>query len=306
MPFGIHAIRPADEEFVEITEEDFAQLRSAKQNLVILQSVEDKLAILLANYAEWETTLLVETVNNVVFQESGWSDAVELVYTLNRRLVNLLTACRLYIDHVKHDLNSMYGAESEIGSHIIKEMRRQYDGRLGYRVMEALRNYVQHRGLPIDSVQHLLGRAHGAPGYAANIVTPFLNTRRIREDGGFKSAVLNELSAIGEKVDLKPLVRDYIEGLEEVHRFLRNRIKDDADGWEATLGSAMERHRRPNEALPSLFVVQVDDADETIEEVQVFESILTRRQKLEQRIPLYGNLSKQIVTSEAKNVRQEQ
>lgn len=305
MPFGIYVMPSEVRDLVEISEADFARLRSAKRNLMVLQSVEEKLTLLLENYAEFETTLLAQTVHNVVYQVTGWSAAVDLISTINRRLVNLLTAGRLYLDHIMHDLGSMYGTESEVGIRVKEETGRQYDGSLGYRAMEALRNYVQHRGLPVEAVRHVI-RANGAPpGYAANIVTPYLSTKAIKEDGGFKRPVLDELLAVGELVDLKPLIRAYIEGIQEVHKTFRRSVAADAAQWELILRSAMEQRREPGEQLPTLFVVEVDEELKILQEVQVFEDLLNRRQQLEQRTPLYGNLSKQIVTSEAVDIRQD-
>jgi hypothetical protein len=48
-------------------------------------------------------------------------------------------------------------------------------------------------------------------------------------DGKFKKAVIKELKALGETVDLKPLVRDYMEGLGAVHDAFRGMVKDRMD-----------------------------------------------------------------------------
>ena len=41
----------------------------------------------------------------------------------------------------------------------------------------------------------------------------YSETRYLREDGGFKNEVLEELENRGGKVDLKPLVRQYVAAL---------------------------------------------------------------------------------------------
>jgi hypothetical protein len=301
MPFGVYVYPSKSLTAAEISEADFEILRCAKINLGIVESVEEKLGILLGNYEEFETTLLSQTVHNVVFQETRRSLALDLIYTLNRRVINLLTSCKLYIDQIEHDLNSIYGRGAEVAVKVDEERRRQYDTRLGYRALEALRNYVQHRGLPIDGVQHSIAVNTTHKGIASNTLTPLLNTHKIREDGKFKAAVLEELITVyGEKVDLKPLTRDYIEGLIEVHRTFRRAVADDTRGWESTLQSAVDQQSTPDGESPLLIVVHTDEAGDILEEVHLSGSIISRRRELEQRMPLYGSLSKQVVTSEAK------
>jgi hypothetical protein len=158
MPFGIYVHPSKSLDADEISEAEFNALRTARNDLAIVESVEEKLGILLGNYEEFETALLSQTVHNVVFQDINPSRAKDMIYTLNRRVINLLTSCRLYLDHIRHDLNSIYGDGADVTNVVVQETSRQYDARLGYRVMEALRNYVQHRGLPIDGVPTRLRR----------------------------------------------------------------------------------------------------------------------------------------------------
>ena len=69
---------------------------------------------------------------------------------VNRRLMNLFNACRGYLDHTKHHLNSI---QNPIRLSYFEEFKKyaseQYDAHLAYRAMEAMRNYAQHAGFPI-------------------------------------------------------------------------------------------------------------------------------------------------------------
>lgn len=300
MPFGIYVYPSTILTAEDISEKEFVGLRSAKNNLVIVESIEEKLGILLGNYEEFETTLLSETVHNVVFQDINMSRAKDMIYTLNRRVINLLTSCRMYLDQIRHDLNSIYGNGAQVTEVVVRETGRQYDAKLGYRAMEALRNYVQHRGLPIDGVQHSITPNEAHTGSAAHTLTPLLNTRKIKEDGKFKPSVLDELiRAHGEKVDLKPLTREYIEGIAEVHRTFRRTVADDAKGWESDLLSAIEQRRAPDGQSPLLIAVHTDDAGDIVEEIHLSWALLSRRRELGQRMPLYGHLRRPIITSDA-------
>ncbi|HEX6038439.1 hypothetical protein [Longimicrobium sp.] len=271
----------------------------------IAASVEEKFGILLGNYEELETALLIEAAHKVIFQDINPSRVQDMLYTLNRRVINLLTSCRLYIDHIQHDLNSIFGKASGRAEVAVQAMNYQYDVKLGYRVMEALRNYVQHRGLPIAGV--LFGVMPDKPrvGFAAHTVTPLLNTHKLDDDGGFKQSVLNELmSAHGEQADLKPLVREYIEGITEVHRKFREIIAVDVKQWESTLMREMAQRCTLDGGAQALAVVHTDDAGHTVEEFHLYWAFLMRRRELEQRMPLYTPLRKPVVTSDADDLTQ--
>jgi hypothetical protein len=96
-----------------------------------------------------------------------------------------------------------------------KLFRKEYDGSFESRFMEALRNHVQHRGIPVHSTT-LPGKwtsfdENGELEFSLNMgsLRSFL-----QEDSEFKKSVLEEM---GERVDLKVATRSYIECLNRVH-----------------------------------------------------------------------------------------
>ena len=149
---------------VAISKEDFEAIREAKAGVVRMMLIEEKIDLLLDNYVEYEGELLQLALRSAVLEEYGWSDFRAAVQRFNRRLANLLTTCRLYLDQVRHDLS---GFNDPTLSEAFKTLKSaEYDGRLGYATLEALRNYYQHRGLPVSGLSypgawaaHLLGPA---------------------------------------------------------------------------------------------------------------------------------------------------
>ncbi len=228
--------------FVELTPEDYESVLEARRKSHIVLAVEEKLTLVLENYVEFESELLAATQKQLVFANYDWSAFMSQLYTFNRRLMNLLTVSRAYLDHIQHDLNTLYGRGSPQADSIIKQKSAQYDSLLGYRVMEALRNYVQHRGLPIFDVEYW-GSWEVDPSEqtAVNIITPSLSVEKLREDGGFKGSVLSELEKHGPITDLKPLVREYMEGIGRVHQHFRDTVTADVDRWDALIMHTIER-----------------------------------------------------------------
>jgi 5-keto 4-deoxyuronate isomerase len=135
---------------VEISHEYFETLKSKKEFLIEALFVEEKFNLVLENYSEFELELLGNSVRNMLFHDFEWSSGVNDIHSINRRIINLLTTCRLYMDQVCHNIHTIYGSGSAQAIAFKTQSSNEYDSVFGYRVMEAMRNYVQHRGLPIE------------------------------------------------------------------------------------------------------------------------------------------------------------
>jgi hypothetical protein len=154
---------------------------------------------------------------------------------ISSKLKNLLTTCRLYMDQIPHNINSIY--KEGVGfSHITKgKMNEEYDSSLSYRVLEALRNFVQHRGLPIDGLEYKMIRLDPASPFLKYVVTPTLNISRLKEEKKFKRAVLKDLAELGHTIDIKFLVREYLDSIGRIHLSIRDLVADDVAKWEETI-----------------------------------------------------------------------
>jgi hypothetical protein len=53
----------------------------------------------------------------------------------------------MYVDQMRHSISQFYSGSS--GPHPAALFSDEYDGHLEYRIAEALRNFSQHRALPV-------------------------------------------------------------------------------------------------------------------------------------------------------------
>lgn len=297
--YGITRVAGGEQRFIEVDKDLFHASGEAKDNLVTALVIEEKLVLLLENYEEFEKVLLDSALHRLIFRSTSWSDYISHLYASNRRLVNLLTACRLYVDHIQHDLNSIYGADCAAGEEIRAIKSVQYDTSFAYRVMEALRNYVQHRGLPIHSFG-FSGRWHDMPSRVArNSAIPRLSVSRIRKDGGFKQTVLTELEAAGDLVDLRPLVREYVAGIGTIHMAVRQQLASDVAKWDNLFESVQQQFSALNPpTMAGLAVVSRNSAGEFIDEVPILPDLITRRRWLQRRAVLLTHFAKHVITNE--------
>jgi hypothetical protein len=149
--------------------------------------------------------------------------------------------------------------------------------------MEALRNYTQHRGVPIHALE-FSGKKYEEEsrnrfGFAIGIYT---KTTYLRQEKKFKAEVLKELDELGGRVDLKPMVRDYVAALADVHELVRQSLKDLVSGWESDIQRAIERFRAafPAERWDVGLTAAIVDGHTRTGEVPLFLELIEYRQGL--------------------------
>ena len=285
--------------FIPISAAEYQEIGHAQSALRESTFIEEEYDILIENYLEFETTILDLAARSMILGQGNWNyHSTHLARgTLDRRLVNLLTASRMYQDHVKQRVRAALDRERlDLGAFFSDG----YDARLGYRCMEALRNHVQHTGLPVHS---LSTQSHWTSldesGQLRFAVTPRLNAKHLQS--GFKKAVLREIEAQGGSLDLKALARDYMEGLSVAHSRIRKALGEKSQEWEEVFGQVWSKAEEESAGRDGLYLVvaaALEDG-ERVEECHVFEKCLDRLKFLRNKneAPMV-NLTKRYVTGE--------
>jgi hypothetical protein len=244
--YQIDAISPVGYIPLPLDNDDHKRLLRAKTALRFGVGFEQRFDILLENYATLERYILDLALRNAVFIGDSTSRLGEAKHTVNRHLNNLLSSAKLYIDQTAHAISDQFGNASSQYRRFIDSTREEYDNSLAYRALEALRGYAQHRGLPTHSVSFSSRRDETDPARIKNrhIVTFGLVPETIREDGRFKSSVLQELDSIVDKdgkIEIMPLIREYVSGIARVHKSTRMAISAELDMADSFVASLFER-----------------------------------------------------------------
>jgi hypothetical protein len=206
---------------LEISQAEYEALGKAVGTLLNIADVEEKFVTLIDNYFELEQSLLSEALQALVF--FGYERRVmqEAQTRISRRIINLLSSTRLYSDSLPRHAKKVLAASSGSLANVLNAPSKAYDTYLGYRVMEALRNYSQHEALPVHNWSVGGHKDMSVTPMTVNFsVSPALNIERLKASK-FKKSVLDELMALKGKIELKPFAREYIEGIGEVHHTFR-------------------------------------------------------------------------------------
>jgi hypothetical protein len=281
---------------IEITEENYLALRDAREVLANALAIEEKYEILICNYMEFEKQILNDTAYCMVRDNTGYSDFFDVRLAMNVRLVNFLTSARLYIDQLNRHVR---GCAPDLKGEIVKAVfSKEYDGNPEYRFMEALRNHVQHRGLPI----HWMSQGGswteiGENGFLEYSMELASQRSFLEEDGEFKQSVLQELD---DKIDLKMYTRCYVESISNIHDAAREMIAEPVSTARELLQDAHNKYKANyNESLVGLSVYTLS-GDETMGSFPVLLDWDDIRIKLQKRNRKAINLKKRYVTGKSK------
>lgn len=301
MRYGVRQMALGADRFLELTSDEHAVAKKARQRLLDALHIEQKFRLLLANYAELEEELLRLTNRELVYGKVTWSSMHDDLHEISRRLINLLTTSRLYVDQVKHDISGMYGKDSQQVEASNNVFNEQYDKLLGYRAMEALRNFVQHRSMPLHGIRYNRARTNSKSGdLCEHICTPTIGIETIDAEGGFKAQVLEELKALAEQkneLDLKPLVREYMTGLGSAHTKLRSLIDTDVKAAETSFNNVVKKFAEKfGQDLLGVALVQEEPDGTATSILYLVPDVIARRKELTSHV---SNFRQQFSSSQS-------
>ncbi|MDO9230748.1 MAG: hypothetical protein Q7U03_14440 [Syntrophales bacterium] len=280
---------------IEISEEQYKIYKESRVILINCLDIEEKYEILVSNYLELEKNILCANATYMVRDHIGYSDFFDLRLALNICLVNLLTSARLYVDQLHHHVKECVPHLDGVIQLIKNLLAKEYDENPEFRFMEALRNYVQHRGIPV----HWTSSGErwteiGEDGLLEYYLELAALKSVLEEDGEFKKQVLNECS---DKVDLKSATRSYIESISKVHDAVRELVRKSVQDSRLNLEEAHTQYSKVyKESLVGLSACIINDCG-IIETVPLLLDWDDVRVKLQKRNRKLINLKKRYVTS---------
>jgi hypothetical protein len=283
---------------IEITAEEYSEYENARKILLNALAIEEKYEIVVTNYLDFEKQILDTTTSYMVREHLDYSDFFEVRLGLNIRLVNLLTAARLYVDQLNQNVRNCVLGISGAKDAVKKLFSKECDENKEFRFMEALRNYVQHRGLPVHWTQQG-GRWTSLEndGFLEYSMELCAQRSYLEEDREFNKKVLAELD---EKIDLKAATRCYVESISNVHESARSLISESVTSARELIEKAHRRYVSIyNESLVGLSACACSD-EGMVSSIPLLLDWDDVRVKLQKRNRKLTNLRKRYVTGSIK------
>lgn len=229
------------QEYREIEDAYYNQIINAKNHLTNCAALEEKFDIVLENYYEFELTLLTTAIRGNIFRDH-WKENFNFDRsTIDRRITNLLATQRMYLDHAQQSMRKSFGRSSEEAVNLETVIAKISNENLGFRLCEFLRNHILHFATPTHSIvySHLHDKETKIPNIGT-ITIPYLNFSRLCEDKALQQPLKDQLQdLLDEKnsFDVRPLIRESIDGLGKINEYIRSSIQENIKDWEETYES---------------------------------------------------------------------
>lgn len=285
---------------IALTEDEYSAIIIAMKRVYSARDMEEKLDLLLENFREYEQELLSLALKySLVPPLDDERVAVER-QLLNRRVINLLSSARMYIDQMKHSISQLRLKDPAPDPAAL--FSAECDASLEYRIAEALRKLALHQALPVhimnwpsewEEIESEKKRLRF--GIVASI-----SVDELVAEGGFKASVLQELRESGKsEFSLTLVLRKYVESLASVHERIRTATRAEIDMEHTVILRAIERARGAfGRKLVGLVVSKGSDPEHVDEHHFVNEKSWLRRESLIRRHSHLGKLSRRYVAAE--------
>jgi hypothetical protein len=248
MPYVLTLFVLAPHGELKITEQFYNEIKEANEGLPKIVAVEEKFDALMENFVELESTILSLGARHVAFVDVNITDLIEPRNLISRRISNFLASARLYRDALPQHVPHIFGRNDAKAAAFCTHVQDLKAQPTTYRMVEAFRNYVQHRELPLTDIVFRRSREgvieQKATAFACWL-EPLIDAvavskmREIQKD----KEVVARLVELGMTVNPMPLLREYIEQVGAIHLKFRELIKAKETAWEESHASARARYK---------------------------------------------------------------
>lgn len=284
MRYEVSGLSRSDWTSAAIDRSRYEEVRDAKKVCLFGVDLEEKLTLLLDNYAEYEVELLRLAEWSLIWPSREFTESMRERMLIDRRLVNFLTACRLYLDQTDNAICELFGKASPEHASLKKYKNDLHASHWGYRLMEALRDHAQHAGMPLG---HLGYSAHMSEDrtYREITVVPVTRSKELAENDHLNPKVRAELREADDALDLRAPAREYVECLVLIHDRVRETVAaavSDARGtYEA---AAAEFSKIDGREVSVVRLVKMSEENDSIkDEIQIPTSFLSHGDELRKR-----------------------
>lgn len=285
---------------IALTESEYDSIVAAMKHIYLARDIKEKLDLLLENFIEYERDLLALGVQHSLFPPLDDLRRDIERQLVNRRVANLLSSARMYCDQLRHSISRLFSHAA--GPDAAELFTEQFDRNLEFRIAEALRNFSQHRALPV----HIMNWPSACEEIETEKkrlrfgIVPSISVDELETEGGFKASVLSELRVSGKKqFSLTLILRKYVECLTVVHEQVRAAIAGHIEKDHELISKALERARGEfGENLVGLVVSKGVDPSDVAEHHFVNEKSWKRREFLVHKNSSFSKLSRRYVSAE--------
>lgn len=254
---------------VEISFEEFQELKRAKEILSECLTVEERFEFIVSNFLDLEKEVLSLCVDYMVRHESDYEHLFEIRQKCNRRLINLLTTTKLYIDQAEKRLYKLFENidQERIKEQIGELFNNEFDSFVEYQFMEGIRNHVQHAGLPVHLTNSGASRSETAESFQFEFyLRLYANKAEFEKDSKFKKQTLEKMP---DKIDIMYSTRVYVDSFFTIHNKIRALLSDLSQGARNVIQTAINNFQEKSGSPAKFLVAATMKNDELISKIHL-------------------------------------
>ncbi len=224
---------------IVISEQEFNELRMDSGTLTIFFTLTENYRVVVESYRAVEKAKHDAELDHILYSRIGYDEFSDDRVALNSPIVGYLANARYFIDSTDKILPKVLSHDQF--KSFTKFRSNIYDSTYEYKFVEALRNYVQHRELPVHNVTY-----HNYVEDSNNIETSDKVTslsltaarQKLKEDKKFKKTALQGMP---EAIDIIYCIRFHMEGMWKLHNYLIHTHSDLVDKGRDIVFKAIKR-----------------------------------------------------------------
>lgn len=231
------------------------KFRAAVRTMFEREREEHLFQIFLANMGDF-MRLLSGVTDGLRRNKISRGDLAGIQREADRRVLNVLTSMRTFLDHWETKLKRRYGKESPEVEQFKAACAHEYDTRFGYRFAYKLRNFAQHCGLPVGAIRlvsrsrvYLLDPLGGpsrrmlAPSRERDEAVLLFRRKELLTQFDGWGVVHRELEARRADISVAPQLKAAGYGIRRVHHLVRSVTARTARPHARFLRDLMQRVR---------------------------------------------------------------
>lgn len=254
---------------VEISCKDYQELKRAKEVLSECLAVEERFEFIVSNFLDLEKEVLSLCADYMVRHESSYEHLFEIRQKCNRRLINLLTTTKLYVDQAEKRLYKLFEKidQENIKEKIEKFFNDEFDSFVEYQFMEGIRNHVQHAGLPIHLTNSGASRSETADSFRFEFYLRLHSKKaEFAKDCKFKKQTLEKMP---DKIDIMHSTRVYVDSFFTIHNKIRKLLSSLAQWARSVIQNAIDSFQVKSGSPAKFLVAAIMENNEMISKIHL-------------------------------------
>lgn len=282
-----------------LTTAQFHAVKDAETALGVLADCEEKFDLAFDNFIELEAdtahALLVHMYRTLSNEEAFH----DLRLTVARRVVNLLTSGKMYVDHMLGDLKRL--KRVDLLHLMTEEIDKARSTSLNYEIAEALRDISQHRTLPVGGLtlssrwldtEGLPWRPRAERGLSEYSMTFYVQSDVLDSDRKLTADFKSRVKSRGGKIDLFTVVRGYMDSLGGIHQTFRAITEVERENWYRVHGDLIQEFKNESKEEGVIgLAAEAVTLDDSREQIYLIEKEKSRLVKLIERNRVLHNVS---------------